>query len=210
VDAPTADEGLHVGGVTNFEFEAAPTTPEPGYTFAYGDSLASYVVSWNQTEPLSGTADLRFDFGFQEQPAQYDEWVGMGLLTSAPEVSVTPYSELVFTFATDTARTVRVRLLTPAYDDTWGGIGSEFGVNLAGSASARTVVVPLDSFVYPPWAKDAWTAGQGFLDEAAALKLALERFNGLVFGPAATLDATGELVSEVERGFLQVDNLYFR
>jgi len=210
VDAPTEDLGLQVGRVTNFEF-ATPPVAEPANLFVYGDTLASYAPSWNTSAPISGNADLRFDFTFRAQPGQYDEYVGLGVLTSAPEVDVTGYTSVVLTLRSSSARTVRVRLESPAYTDTWGGIWSEFGVEVPAAAGTQTLSFSLDRFSYASWAKDAWTAGQGFtVTDAEARRTVLERFGGLIFAPAPTTDASGNLVTDPESAFIQIDNIYFR
>ena len=210
VDAPTENTGLHVGGVTNFEFATAPAA-EPANLFTYGDTLALVAASWNTRAPISGSADLRFDFTFNEQPGQYDEYVGVGLLASEPEVDVTGYAGVVLTLRSSAARVVRVRLESPAYAEAWGGIWSEFGVDVPVAAATQTLQLPLASFVYPTWAKDTWTAGQGFtVADSEALRAVLLRFSGLVFAPAPTVDASGDLAADSESGFIQIDNVYFR
>jgi spore coat protein H len=210
VDAPTDDLGLHVGAVTNFEF-AAPPAGEPANLFTYGDTLAVFALSWNTSSPISGNADLRFDFTFNEQPGQYDEYVALGVLASQPEVDITGYASVVLTLKSSASRVVRIRLESPAYADAWGGIWSEFGVERAVAAGTQTMTLPLDTFVYPSWAKDAWTAGQGFtVADTEALRTVLLRFGGLVFAPAATTDSAGDLVAVSESAFIQIDNIYFR
>lgn len=210
LDAETLDTGLHVDGMTNFEFAMAPPLPEPGYTYVYGDSLATYVASWNTVAPLSGNADLLFDFTFNQQPGTYDEFVGMGIATEA-EQDISSLTRVVVTLATDVPRTVRVRFASPIYDDTWGGIWSEFGIDLSVDSTPRAATIPFTALKYPAWAKAEWTTGQGFdvPDEEARL-MVLQRFGGLVFAPAATFDEAGNLLVDPESGFLRVDNIYFR
>jgi hypothetical protein len=176
----------------------------------YGDTLATYVPSWNTSAPISGTADLRFDFTFRAQPGQYDEFVGLGVLTSVSEVDVTGYTNVVLSLLSSSARVVRIRLESPVYRDTWGEIWSEFGVDRPVQAGTQTLTLPLAGFVYPQWAKDAWTAGQGFTAlDGEALRIVLQRFGGLVFSPTATQDASGNLITDPETGYIQVDNIYF-
>jgi hypothetical protein len=197
--------------MTNFEFALPPLTTEPGYTYAYGDTFATYLASWNSVSPLSGTADLLLDFTFNEQPGTYDEYVGLGIVTEAAEVDISALTRVVITMATDVPRNVRVRAASPAYDDTWGGIWSEFGIDLAVDSTPRVISIRLDSLMYPDWAKVAWTTGQGFaVPDDEARQLVLQRFSGLVFAPAATFDVNGDLTTDPEPGFLQIDNIYFR
>jgi hypothetical protein len=211
LDAVTEDTGLHVVGITNFEFATAPLEPQPSNVFAYGDSLATYVPSWNTSSPISGGGDLRFDFMFRQQPGTYDEYAGVGILTPEPEIDITGYGDLVLTLLSSTARTVRIRLHSPAYLDTWGDIWSEFGVDLPVRAGTQTLSIALDTFSYPAWAKEPWAAGQGFTSlDTQARTVVLERFNGLIFAPTPQFDGGGALVQDPEAGYLQVDNLYFR
>ncbi len=211
LDAETLDTGLHVVGMTNFEFAAPPMTTEPAAIFTYGDTLTTYLASWNTTAPLSGNADLLLDFTFNEQPGAYDEYVGMGIVTQAAEVDISALSRIVMTLSTDAPRNVRIRAQSPVYDDTWGGIWSEFGVDLWIDGPAQVVSIQLDSLVYPEWARAAWTDMQGFsTSDGEARLMVLQRFNGLVFAPAATVDVNGDLVTDPEPGFLHVDNIYFR
>lgn len=209
VNAPTTDSGLHVGAITNFEFGAPPLSPEPNGVYTYGDPLASFSAALGTESPLSGGADLRFDFTFNRGPAAYDEWVGIGI--GGPESDISSYSTLVVWLSADVSRRVRVRLSSPAYDAEFGGILSEFGVDYNVGPSPRVLSIPLRSLYYPDWAKATWGDGQGFaMTDAEALERVLRRFDGVVFGPSATVDVEGELSAPVETGHLRIDNVYFR
>jgi len=208
VDALTANIGLHVGGITNFEFESPPSAMPSG-VFVYGDPLASVQANWNTEQPLSGAADLRFDFSFQRGPGLYDEWAGIGLATS--ESDVRAYSSIVVWMSSDRPRHVRVRIDSPAYQETFGTEFAEFGIDHDVGITPQPFVIDFSQLYYPSWAKDGWSAGQGFPGtDAEALDLVLQRFTALVFGPSATVDATGELGAASETGYLRIDNVYFR
>jgi hypothetical protein len=195
--------------MTNFEFGGPPLAPEPVGVYAFADPLAAFSATWNDITPLSGAADLLLSFTFSRGPEPYDEWVN--LLLTSPETDIRGYERIVVWLASDVPRSIRVRVASAAYDDTFGGIWSEFGVDDAIGTGRRSVSIPLASLQYPPWAKAAWTEGQGFPGtDAEALDLVLSRFSGLVFAPGATVDAVGELVAETETGHLRVDNIYFR
>jgi hypothetical protein len=211
LNATTTDSGLLIGSITNFEFDSAPS-PAPAGLWTAGDSLASFAPAWNTTNPLSGAADLRFDFTFRSQPGTYDEWVNLGLFTmAAPDFDVRGYSSLVLRLASDRPRNVRVRITSPAYEDTFGGAWSEFGLDLSVDASNRVFAIPLDALNYPDWARAAWSAGQGWsVSDAEALQTVLSRCNGIALTPSASFGATGELESDPEQGFIQIDNIYFR
>lgn len=209
LDAPTLDGGLHVGGITNFEFESPPAAPEPVGVYAYSDPLAVFGVSWNTMEPLSGTADLLLSFSFNRGPQPYDEWVNLGI--ASPETDVRGYERIVVWLASDVPRGIRLRIASPAYDDTFGVIWAEFGIDEVVGPAPQALTIPFSSLSYPEWAKAAWAEGQGFTgSDAEALDVILSRFTGLIFGPAATFDEAGELAVEPENGFLRVDNIYFR
>jgi spore coat protein H len=207
--AVTTDSGLHVSAVTNFEFAAPPETPEPAGVYAYADPLATFAASWSQEAPISGTGDLRLDFTFNRGPDTYDEWTGIGI--ACVDTDVTPYSRVVVWLSADIERQVRIRVASSAYADLFGGVASEFGVDDFVGPEPRAFVIDFADLYYPSWAKDDWTEGQGFSGtDAEALAQVLERFSGLVFGPAASVDPAGELSSPTETGFLRIDNIYFR
>jgi hypothetical protein len=207
--APTEDGGLHVGAITNFEFSAAPLTPEPVGVYAYADPLATFAATWSTDAPISGNGDLRLDFTFNRGPATYDEWTGIGI--GSAETDVSAYSKIVVWLSTDVERSVRVRISSSAYDELFGGVDAEFGADYAVGPEPRAIVVDFAAVFYPSWAKDDWTADRGFPGtDAEALGLVLQHFNGLNFGPAATLDAAGELSAASETGYLRIDNIYFR
>jgi spore coat protein H len=208
INEPTLDTGLHVGGITNFEFAAAPATPEPSGVYAYGDPLAVFAASWSQSSPIAGSADLRFDFTFNRGPAAYDEWVGLGI--SSAETDVRGYSKIVVSVSSDVERQLRVRIASPAYEDTFGGVFNEFGMDFVVGPEPKAIVIDFSRLYYPAWAREGWVQGQGFPGtDQEALEVLLQRFTGIVFGPAATVDGVGELRGEVETGFLRVDGVYF-
>jgi hypothetical protein len=209
LDAPTTDDGLHVGGMTNFEFGAPPLAPEPVGVYAFADPLAVFSATWNEVTPLSGAADLLLSFTFSRGPEPYDEWVN--LLLASAETDIRGYERIVIWLASDVPRTIRVRIASAAYDDTFGGIWSEFGVDDVIGTERRSVSIPLAALHYPDWAKASWTVGQGFpATDVEALDLVLSRFSGLILAPSATFDGAGELLGETETGHLRIDNIYFR
>jgi hypothetical protein len=211
LNATTTDTGLHIGGISNFEFATNPISPA-GVT-AYSDPLSTFRTSWNATNPLYGSADLRFDFTFSRNPgATYNEWVNLWFNTNAyQEFDLRSYTTLVLRLKTDTARNVRVRVASGAYDDAFGGAWQEFGVDVNVGPIANAISIPLNTPSYPSWPKDAWTTGQGWTTpDTTARDTVLSRCNGIVFAPGATFDGTGELASPTETGFLQIDTIYFR
>jgi spore coat protein H len=204
----TLDTGLHIGSPTNFEFGAPPGALEPAGVYSYGDPLAVFAATWSDAAPISGLADLRFDFTFSRGPEPYDEWVGLGL--ASPETDVRAYSKIVVWVSSDVPRALRVHVASPAYDEDFGGIFSELGMDYRVGPEAKPIVIDFARLYYPTWARDAWTEGQGFPGtDDEARDVLLRRFTGIVFGPAATVDAAGELSTPVESGYLRIDDIYF-
>lgn len=211
LDAVTLDAGLHMGGITNFEFASPPLTPAPIGVETFGDPLATWAAMWNTTEPLSGSADLRFDFTFARGPLPNDEWVNVDMFGA--ESDVRSYTGIAVLLSSDKARELRVRAYSPVYDEVFGGIWSEFGVNLVVGPDPALVNVDFSALTYPGWARDPWDPdlGQGFpATDEEAKDLVLSRFTGLIFVPQPTLDGAGELTAATETGWLRIDNIHFR
>jgi hypothetical protein len=156
---------------------------------------------------------LRFEYQFTRLDGTYDEWVDVGVPTDGgAELDISGYTQISMTLQSDTTRTVRVRLSSPAYSDEFGGVWSEFGTEFSVTPTPTTFKMRFERLYYPDWAKDAWEGqDQGWTttDEEALLVL-LRRFDGLLFAPQATTTADGELASETESGVLQIDNIYFQ
>jgi hypothetical protein len=209
LDATTLDEGLHIDGITNFEFAAAPDPRVPNGIYVVGDPLAEYAASWNDVAPLSGSADLRFDFNFNRGPKAYDEWVN--LMMFGAETNVQSYTRLVVRLACDKPRQVRIRVASPAYEDTFGGVWQEFGDERFVGSTPTDVSIDFASLYYPTWAREGWNDTLGFPDgDEAAKAVVLSRMNGIILAPGATVDGAGELATETEAGWLRVDNIYLR
>ncbi len=208
IDGVTVDAGLHGGSLTNFEFAAPPASAAPAGVFSYADPLAMVAVSWSTLEPLSGKADLRFDFTFQSGPEPYDEWAGVGI--GSAESDLGGFSRIIVWMSADRAREVRVRVSSAAYEQELGGIAQEFGLEHVVGPEPQPFVIELSKLYYPTWAKEGWEEGQGFSADADARARVLQRFTGLMFAPSATVDPAGKLSAETETGHLRIDNIYFR
>jgi len=209
LNAPTSEAGLRLDLINNFEFERGATQAEPPESFGAAESATTFALEWNTVDPISGAADFRLGFDFNRIVGAWDEWVMAGLGTEGwQEVSLSSFTEISVTMRCDRAREVRVRLSSPVYDESWGGVWSEFGSDFFVSTEPEVFKVALDRIYYPDWAKDAWEAGQGFgYADAQAREEVIQRFNGLIFVPHATTDSAGEMLDAVEPGFLQVDNV---
>lgn len=206
----TRDSGINVFGLTNFEFGGTNGSAPVG-VFTYKDNAATLGASWNSTAPISGAGDLRFDFKFVKQPGTYDEWVNLGINTTGKlEVDLTAYTAVTMTLRADGPRKVRVRLVSPAFEEDFGDVWNEFGQDVQLGTEPKTIDVMLRDVKYASWARSAWTPGQGWTStDDEALEIVLRRFTGLLFNPSATWDPNGELLTPSEVGSLQIDNIYF-
>ncbi|MEY2929746.1 MAG: hypothetical protein RL033_495 [Pseudomonadota bacterium] len=201
--------GLDAALSNGFEFSTASAGTAPVGVFEYGGEGTSSATLLNATGAIAGAYDLRCDFTFTRLPGAWNEWVNFGYSTAGGQtVDVRGKTSLVLSLRADRPRSVRIRLDSPAYVDTFGGAWSELGIDVGVSATTSTLVLPLASFSYAPWAREAWTEGQGWSGtDAAAAQQVLSRFSGLLFAPAASMDVAGELLTESETGFLQVDDI---
>jgi spore coat protein H len=211
--APISETGILLDRVNNYEFIGSATSNPPVGIYWYGDGSVSGIPTWNNDAPESGTADLRFDFNFTRISGTWNEWVNLAVPTEGyQELDISGYTQISFTLRTDSTRTVRVRLDSPAYDDVFGGAWREFGTEFSVTTTPTTYKMRLSSLYYPDWAKTAWTgtsAGWSTSD-SEALQVLLQRFNGLIFIPQATTSSDGELATETDDGFIQIDNIYFQ
>ena len=204
----TSDTGFQVGSPTNFEFSTPPVGALPVGVFTFADPLAMFSAAWSTESPIAGNADLRFDFTFDRGPELYDEWAGVGI--EGAETDVRGRSALVVWLSSDVQRQVRIRLWSPVYDQEFGGILPEFASDHNVGPVPRAVVIDLDNFYYPDWAKLLWTEQQGFTGtDAEARSRVLEHASGVLISPIATVNSSGELQTDTETGHLRIDNIYF-
>lgn len=210
--APMPESGLLPGIVNNFEFIGGAASTAPVETDAWSAAGTTFSISWNTLNPVAGTADLRFDFQFARLPSAYDEWVQLVLGTAnSAEQDLSAYQQISITLRADRDRSIRIRLNSPAYNDTFGGVWVEFGNDFTVGPTASTVKLRFSKSYYPDWARSVWTAGQGWTTtDAEARAIVLRRFTGLTFGPSPTTDASGEMLTATESGSLQIDNIYYQ
>jgi hypothetical protein len=212
MDDPIAESALIPEQINNFEFIGGSSggVPLENYTMASPSTLTSVAI--NTQDPISGSADVLFTFDFWQTAGAYSEWVGLGLNTpESVSYDISGYSELWVYLKADKARNVRLRLNSPAYENEFGGAWTEFGQDLNVTTQAVLFKLPLSAFAYPNWAKAAWTGTTGWSgSDGAALALVLSQFNGLIFAPAASFNGAGEMLTQSEAGFIQIDNIMFR
>lgn len=205
--------GLHLAGVNNFEFSDGVTGAALADSYSYADAAAVRNSYWNTASPIDGTADFRFDFEYVDIPGDpWNEYSAVVLSTQASrELDISAYTQISITLRADSERNVRIRANSPAYDDVFGGVWTEFGIEVSVSTTARTFKLRLDRFFYADWARDAWKDGQGWTSsDDVARQTVLQRFNGLIFAPSPHTDSAGELEAERDPGFLEIDDIYFQ
>ena len=212
LNAVIAESGIRADIINNYEFENGASETAPPDVYSYGAEASTHTPAWNTDDPISGNADLRYDFEFVRTAGAWDEWVNLTLGTDSGEVyNLSDLSEISITLRADTSRNVRIRLYSPVYDEQWGGIWSEFGMDFVVTPDPSIVKIQLDHLYYPDWAKDAWESGQGWTgDDGTARDEVINAFGGLLFAPSPTTDSAGEMTAASESGFLQIDNIYFR
>lgn len=92
----------------------------PAGIFWYGASGTSGSPIWNTTAPLSGAADLGFDFGLTRIPGAWDEWIDLAVPTEGhQEQDISGYSQISITLRAD--RTIARSLRPPE-----SYVGNEF------------------------------------------------------------------------------------
>jgi hypothetical protein len=176
---------------------------------SWTDKTSSIDVAWNTANPIAGTADLKVDFTFERLPGSYDEFVAVGYYGSVGDISAKQY--LVLSMKASPARSVRIALASPVFDEEYGGAWPEFNVERLIPEAGTQLIIPLKEFTYAVWAREAWEAGQGWTTtDAAVLQKVLQNLNGVIFNPAASVDSTGELLDVQESGTLQIDEIYFQ
>ena len=212
LNEPHEEGGLEVSIINNFEFESGEATTLDDWAFSIGADASIHTPMWNTDDPLSGEADLRFEFEFHRTEGAWDEWVNLFIETDEhQEFDLSDYTEISLTMMADHTRNVRVRLNSPVYEDQFGGAWSEFGVDFSVTTEPKIYKMKLANLYYPDWAKDAWNAGDGWSgSDSSARDDVIAAFSGLVFSPSANTDGQGEMYDETDPGFLQIDNIYFR
>ncbi len=212
LNAEMTESGLLINIVNNYELIDGAAEEAPKDVFSYGEEHVVEAPFWNTTAPISGNGDLRYEFEFNRQDGPWDEWAGVGLATDDWEaVDIRDLKEISITMMADRNRDVRVRVSSDVYDDVFGDVQSEFGVDFTVTEDITIFKVRLDRLYYPSWAKDDWDEGEGWTtSDREAATLVLSQFTGLIFSVAPNRDSEGEMREAQETGFLQIDNIYFR
>ncbi len=212
LNAEAEEHGLLVDVINNFEFTSGAASSAPKDVSVSANTGTKTAATWNTDAPLSGNADFRLDFEIPRVAGAWNEWIDASLYTDdKQEFDITNLSEISVTMSADRPRTVRVSLRSPVYDSEFNGAWADFMMEFSVDTEPQNYKVKLDRLFYPSWAKDAWSVDQGWTtSDGDALQKVLARFQGLIFSPLAVTDGGGELIDDVEIGFIQVDNIYFR
>jgi hypothetical protein len=210
--ATIPESGLLVDVINNYEFEGGAASSAPKDVSCSSNDTTIIDASWNTKNPIFGTADLRLDFEITRTPGAWDEWLEVHAATDdSQKFDLTGFTLISLTMKSDVTRTVRVMVDSPVYYESFGNAWPNFMMEFQVGPTAQIFKVKLDKLYYPSWAKDAWGDGDGWTSsDEEALEQVLERFDGLIIQPVPNQDSAGELVDEVETGYLQVDNIYFR
>jgi spore coat protein H len=212
LDDPIPESGLLIGQVNNYEFSDSPGNVASIGVTSVSDENTVAGATWNTADPVSGTADLRYDFEFNRTPGEWNEWTNITVGTDGDEaVDISSLYELVLTMRADSPRSVHVRIQSPVFGELFGGAWSGFGGYVTVTEEPTEFSLVLEHMRYADWARDAWEEESGWrTSDYVALRDVLQNCSGIILAPSATTDDAGELISAVETGFLQLDNIYFR
>ncbi|MDR0305369.1 MAG: CotH kinase family protein [Chitinispirillales bacterium] len=183
--------------LNNFEF--APVVGAVDWVQMYYSQNSETSVAHNTQNPLSGTADLRFDFTFRStnSPGAWDVWNNFqpGFQTA---VDFSDLREIQITLRADRARTVRIALGNYSVYSA-AGASSEYGWEITAHAEKQTLILSMLDLKYPDWA-----------DRKPDIKAeVLKSVRTLIFSPSAQMNSSGFLTADPDVGFLRVDNIRF-
>jgi len=183
--------------VNNFEFTLA--SDNMYWMQKYFSDNSEGSVTHNKKDPLSGTADMRFDFTFKEtnNPKAWDVW-GNFQPEFEQAANLTNLKEIRVTLRSDKARNWRISL------GNWDvyqkhGASSDYGWEFSVPAQTKTVILKMSEIAYPSWAEVK-------PDIKAEI---LKTVRTLIFSPSARCDSDGFLSVATDVGYLQVDDIEF-
>jgi hypothetical protein len=111
---------------------------------------ADPVPEWNIDNPISGTADLKYNFEFTRVEGAWNEWTNLYVYTEAEQAfDLSAYTEISIAMKADTDRSVRVRALSPVYEEAFGGAWSEFGTDIRVTDTPTVYKIRLAGLTYP-------------------------------------------------------------
>jgi hypothetical protein len=190
---------LSTAHLNDFELTSAGNLKDWAKGYVSDNSTVS--VTLNTSSPISGSADLRFDFTFNatDDPKPWDVWCNFQPEFAAP-VDFSNLKEIRLNAAADMPRTIRVSL--GSYElYTANGVTAEYGwdgINV--TAQSKEVVLSMQYLDYPSWAP----VQPNIKDELIkSVKTLMFLFSGRYS------DSAGLMLIDNDTGHLQVDNIRF-
>jgi len=193
----TSNRYLNPVQPNNYEFTLA--SDNMYWVQKYFSNNSEGTVTHNKIDPLSGTADMRFDFTFREtdDPTAWDVWCNF-----QPEfeqaADLSSLKEIRITMRGDKTRTWRISLGNWDVYQKYGA-SSEYGWEISATAQTRIVTLKMSDIAYPSWAEVKPDI------KAEVLKSA----RTLIFSPSAKCTNAGFLSVIPDIGSLQVDDIEF-
>ncbi|GBU23045.1 hypothetical protein R80B4_02959 [Fibrobacteres bacterium R8-0-B4] len=192
-----ANRYLKPAQVNDFEFTLASDNMYWVQKYFSGNSEGS--VTHNKVNPLSGAADMRFDFTFREtdNPKAWDVWANIQPEFEQP-ADLSNLKEIRVTLRGDRARNLRISLGNwDVYQE--HGASSDYGWEIQATAEPRTITLKMSEIAYPSWAE--------FKPDIKAEVLRTVRT--LMFSPGARFSGDGFLSVVPDIGYLQADDIEF-
>ncbi|MDR2694640.1 MAG: CotH kinase family protein [Chitinispirillales bacterium] len=183
----------------NYEFTLASDNMH--WVQKYFSENSGGSVTHNRVNPLSGAADMRFDFSFREtnNPNAWDVWGNFQPEFEQP-ANLSNLKEIRVTLRGDTARNWRLSLGNwDVYQE--HGASSDYGWELSVTAQKQTVTLKMSEIAYPGWAAVK-------PDIKAEV---LKTVRTLIFSPGVRCTDAGFLATAPapDTGSLQADDIEF-
>jgi len=194
---PNSDRYLNPAQVNNYEFTLA--SDNMYWVQKYFSDNSEGSVTHNKVNPLDGTADMRFDFTFNEtdDPQEWDVW-GNFQPEFEQAADLSNLKAIRITLRSDKARNWRISLGNWDVYQKYKA-SSEYGWEFSVAAQKQTVTLEMSKIAYPSWASVK-------PDIKAEV---LKTVRTLMFSPSARCGGDGFLSTIPDIGFLQVDNIEF-
>jgi hypothetical protein len=181
----------------NFEFTLA--SDNMYWIQKYFSENSEGSVTHNKISPLSGAADMRFDFTFRETnaPQEWDVW-GNFQPEFEQAANMTNLSGIRVTLRGDRTRNWRISIGNwDVYQE--HGASSDYGWEIRVTTEPQTVTLNMSDIAYPDWAEVK-------PDIKAEV---LRTVRTLIFSPSARCNSNGFLSTIPDTGYLQVDDIEF-
>ena len=183
--------------LNNFEFKLAASNMY--WVQKYFSDNSEGSVTHNTTNPLYGTADMRFDFTFMEtnNPKAWDVWGNFQPEFEQP-ADFSNLKEIRIAMRSDKARNWRISLGNWDVYQKYGA-SSEYGWEIQVTAQTKAVTLKMSEIAFPTWASVK-------PDIKAEV---LKSVKTLMFSPSAQCNSSGFLNIVPDIGYLQMDDIEF-